>query len=78
MSDHDPSTAKATLKSRTRAALSKKLTDEALVAVAVAANALDKATYHWSDGEDRRASRMLMEHIDDYLEERGTHDQTTL
>ena len=74
MSDHDPSTAKATPKSLMKAALSKRLTDEALLAVAKAADALEKATYHWREGEDRKASRMLLEHIDDYLEERGNHE----
>jgi hypothetical protein len=43
-----------------------------LVAVAKAADALERAYYHWQDGEDRRASRLLQEHIDEYLEERGT------
>lgn len=71
MTDIDPSTAKATPSARLRLERSRRLTDEALVAVANAANALDLALRHWTSGADRKASRLLMEHMDEYLEERG-------
>jgi hypothetical protein len=41
------------------------------VAVATAANALERAVRHWDEPEDRRASRQLLEHMDEYLDERG-------